>query len=95
MLQAEYRDAYDIGKHKNPAGIMKKHNPSLADIHPRVALESLRSQLKAYVSNLDPFNRKVRSTDTTRTWWEALQQDELASVLAVCIVLQLYYPDFN
>lgn len=33
MLQAEYGDAYNVGKYKNPAGIMKKHNPSLADIH--------------------------------------------------------------
>jgi len=95
MLRAEYGDAYDIGKYKNPTAIMKRHNLSLADIHLHVALESLRSQLKAYVNNLDPFNWKLHSTDTTRTWWEALQQDELANVLAILSTIhQLYYPDF-
>ncbi|KAG6379979.1 hypothetical protein JVT61DRAFT_10553 [Boletus reticuloceps] len=85
MLKAGYGDAYDEGKHKNPAVVMRERNPLLANIHPRHALKDLRTQIRAYVNGIDPFNCKLRSTDTTCDWWVALQQDELANALAIKI----------
>jgi len=84
ILKHEYDDVYEAGSGvSEPAAVMKQRNPALSKYTPFEALLRLRQQFKSYTCVQDPFNRKRRSTQNTFQWWVALEDDELADVLAV------------
>ncbi|KAG1767585.1 hypothetical protein EV702DRAFT_1050280 [Suillus placidus] len=104
ILRHEYGDSYKAGKYPDPIVKMKLCNPILTEISPTDALASFCTQFKAYIKGKDPFNRKMRTNESTLGWWKALQKDELAkSLFGITIFLlpffarlsrmQLYYKE--
>ena len=84
IMRHEYGDVYQAGSDmSDSAAVMELRNPALSKYTPFDALDRLRQQFKSFLRADDPFNRKRRSHESTFQWWEALEGDELADVLAV------------
>ena len=84
ILKNEYGDMY-TGSYPDPVAVMQRRNPLLAGISPRDALSRLKVELKGYVKEQEPFNRRFRDGQTVLSWWTIVQKDEFAYVLGVCI----------
>ena len=92
ILKHEYGDIYGAGSGvTDPATLMKSRNPALSKYTPHEALQRLRQQFKSYINAKDPFDRELRSKQSTLQWWEILESDEFADVLAVSLISQGYF----
>lgn len=88
ILKNEYGDAY-TGSYPDPVAVMQQRNPRLAGISPRDALSRLKVELKGYIKEQEPFNRRFRDGQTVLSWWTIVQKDEFAYVLGA-LAIKIY-----
>jgi hypothetical protein len=85
LLQNEYRDEYRAGRSVEEAKrAMEDINPHLAKQNPREGLHALKTQFRAYLAGVKPFNRKRGQNESLHDYWSWLLNDEESDVLAVC-----------
>ncbi len=91
MLKREYGDTDEMLDDPKIQDIMKVRNPRLAHLDPVTALETLKSELRAFAERREPFERPLRPGQTIRDWWIKVQKDQFAHILGVstfiCVIL--------
>ena len=84
LLKKEYGDEYWAGRSVEEAKMaMKEINPHLENRNPREALQALKTQFKAYLTGVEPFDRKRGRNEFLRDYWCHLLDNEESDVLAV------------